>query len=226
MSRILRLLLVAVVGLGWGLLAPSGAAAAAEDTYTLKIHGGGAAFLYTLCLKTDTTMKNPRGSDRVCSGKKGSTHGSFDMSAPYVSGDSVKMDIEMHTGLAGESVTKDNVDITGARSCTLSGAVHAGKFQCDSPINSVNFEPPVVEAYTVNTNPKKSVANLLNLMAWLVSAAAVAGLLITGATLAAQLRRGAMEERTEYTKSIAFVFTACLIATTAGPFVRWLALTD
>ncbi|AEB44812.1 MULTISPECIES: hypothetical protein [Micromonospora] len=225
MSRIARTVLV-VVGavLGLSLLAPSSAAAA--DEYTLQVHTSGAAFLYTLCLKTDTTMKEPRGSDRVCTGKRGSTHGTFDMSAPYAPGDSVKMDIEMHTGLAGESVTKDNVDITGARSCTLSGAVHAGKFQCDSPINTINFEPPEITAYTVDTNPNKSVANLLNLMAWLVSAAAVAGLLITGATLAAQLRRGAMEERTEYTRSIAFVFTACLIATTAGPFVRWLALTD
>ncbi|WP_232521191.1 hypothetical protein [Micromonospora phaseoli] len=217
---------VVIALLGLGMTMPS-AAMAAEDSYTVRIHGGGAAYLYTLCLKTTTTMARPRGngSDRICSGKKGSPNGSFNLSAPYKSGDTVKIDIEMHTGLTGESVTKDNVDITGATSCTISGAVHAGKFECDSPINSLKFSPPAIEEYTINSNKKKAVSKLLDFMAWLVSAAAVAGVLITGATLASQLRRGALEERTEYMKHIALVLAACLIATTAGPLIAWLDLT-
>ncbi|WBB57317.1 hypothetical protein [Verrucosispora sp. WMMD573] len=217
---------VVVTVLGVGLLAPS-AALAAEDSYTVRIHGGGAIYFYTLCLKTTTTMARPRGngSDRICTGKRNSTNGSYDLSAPYTEGDTVKMDVEMHTGLAGESVTKDNIEITGATSCTISGVLHAGKFECDTPINSVRFSPPAIEAYTVNTNPDKAVSKLLGFMAWLVSAAAVAGLLITAATLASQVRRGALEERTDYVKHLAFVLVACLVATTAGPIMAWLDVT-
>jgi hypothetical protein len=212
--------------LGMGLLAPS-AALAAEDTYTVRIHGSHAVYIYTLCLKTTTTMARPRGngSDRICTGQKNSTHGSYDLSAPYTSGDTVKMDIEMHTGLAGESVTNDNVEITGATSCTISGVVHAGKFECDTPINSVKFSPPAIDPYTINTNSDRAVSKLLDFMAWLVSAAAVTGTLITAAAMASQVRRGSLEERTEYVKHLAFVLVACLLATTAGPIIAWLDVT-
>ncbi|TCB96793.1 hypothetical protein E0H26_14335 [Micromonospora zingiberis] len=231
MTRAVRNAATVVVGvvlglLSLGMLAPSGATAA-EDTYTVKIHGGGAVYNYTLCLKTTTTMARnaANNGDRECTGKRNSTDGSYDMSAAYKPGDSVKMDVEMHTGLVGESVTKDNIEITGATSCTISGLVHAGKFECDVPVNSVHFSPPAIEAYTINTNQHGSIRKLLDFMAWLVSAAAVTGLLITGATLASQLRRGALEERTEYTKHLSFVLAACLLATTAGPIVSWLDLT-
>ncbi|MBQ1027862.1 hypothetical protein KBX00_26285 [Micromonospora sp. C95] len=207
-----------------GLLAPS-AALAAEDTYTVRIHGGSAIYLYTLCLKTTTTMAQPRGSDRVCFKKMSSLDGSYDMFAPYAPGDTVMMDIEMHTGLAGESVTKDNVEITGATNCTISGALHAGKFECDTPINSVRFSPPAIDPYTINTNSDRAVSKLLDFMAWLVSAAAVTGTLMTGAAMASQVRRGSLEERTEYVKHLAFVLVACLLATTAGPIIAWLDVT-
>ncbi|WP_433533059.1 hypothetical protein ACQPYA_14240 [Micromonospora sp. CA-263727] len=229
LARIGTLAALLVVGLsGLGALPPATAVTAA-DSYTVKIDGGSAAFLYTLCLKTSTTVNNypPGGGDRSCSGKKGSTDGTISLTAEYNPGDTVWMDLEMHTGLTGESVTKDNVEITGARNCTFKGAVHAGKFQCDSAINPINFEPPEIEEYTIDgTNPNEPIVQLLSLMAWCVSAAAVCGLLITGATLASQLRRGALEERTEYTKHIAFVLAACLLATTAGPIVEWLNLTE
>ncbi|GIJ25000.1 hypothetical protein Vqi01_01620 [Micromonospora qiuiae] len=218
---------VAALGLvGLGLLAPSGAQAA-DGVYTVEIDGGGAIYNYTLCLKTTTTMARPAANngDRECTGKRNSTNGSYTMTAPYKPGDSVKMDVEMHTGLAGESVTKDNIDITGATKCTISGLVHAGKFKCDIPVNSVHFSPPALQEYTINSNPEKAVSKLLDFLAWLVSAAGVTGLLITGAIMASQLRRGALEERTEYTKNIAMVAAACLIASTAGPIIAWLDVT-
>ncbi|MBQ1049928.1 hypothetical protein KBX50_15825 [Micromonospora sp. C51] len=227
MTRAVRSALAVVIALlGLVTLAPS-AAMAAEDSYTVRIHGGDAVYIYTLCLKTTTTMARPRGngSDRICSGKKNSTNGSFDLTAPYQTGDTVKMDVEMHTGLAGESVTKDDIEITGATTCTISGVVHAGKFECDTPINSLQFSPPAIEEYTINSNEEQAVSKLLDFLAWLVSAAAVAGVLITGTTLASQLRRGALEERTEYMKHVAFVLAACLIATSAGPLIAWLDLT-
>ncbi|RIV40207.1 hypothetical protein [Micromonospora radicis] len=219
--------LLGLLGLG---LTPPAAAAAPEPPdgiYLVEVETKDVHYHYRLCIKSDTVRARPRGdgSDRHCIPKM--TIGlpiPIPLVTEYKEGDSIYMDVEMFTGLAGESVTKDNINITGARTCWLSGLVHAGKFECDSPINSVNFSPPAIEPYTINTNEHGSVQKLLNFMAWLVSAAAVTGLLITGATLASQLRRGALEERTEYTKHLAFVVAACLLATTAGPIVSWLAL--
>ncbi|WP_229403237.1 hypothetical protein [Micromonospora okii] len=211
------LLALALVG-----LTPAAPAVAAEK-YTVKIDGGDAAYIFILCLKTTTTVKTyPAGNgDRVCSGKKGSPNGNFELSAEYTSGDTVWMDVEMMVDTLGHSRTKDNLDITGSHSCKISGALYAGKFKCDGPINKTTFATPSISPYPIDLdNPKTPVVQLLSLMAWCVSAAAVVGLLITGMTMASQLRRGALEEQTQYTRQIAIVFAACLIATTAGPIVE------
>ncbi|MFF5173327.1 hypothetical protein ACFY3U_11895 [Micromonospora sp. NPDC000089] len=220
----------AVVALVLALLAlaPPGPAEAA-GSYTVTVDGGGAGFLYKICLKTTTTVNTyPAGhGDRVCSGKKGSTNGSFDLTAEFTDGDTVWMDVEMLVDLSGHSRTKDNVDITGSHSCTLNGALYAGKFKCDNAINKKSFEAPSIEPYQVAVDdPNAPIVQLLTLMAWCVSAAAVIGLLLTGMTLASQLRRGALEERTEYTRQIAFVMAACMLATTAGPLVEALGFSQ
>ncbi|MET8255624.1 hypothetical protein [Micromonospora sp. NPDC005197] len=218
-----------VAALVLALLGPAPAAWAAAGTYTVTVDGGDAAFLYKICLKTTTTVNTyPAGDgDRVCSGKKGSTDGSFDLTAEFTDGDTVWMDVEMLVDLSGHSRTKDNVDITGSHSCTLKGALYAGKFKCENAINKKSFEAPSIEPYQVAVDdPNAPVVQLLTLMAWCVSAAAVLGLLLTGMTLASQLRRGALEERTEYTKQIAFVMAACLLATTAGPIVEALGFSQ
>lgn len=209
-------------------LAPPTAAVAA-GSYTVTVDGGDAAFLYKICLKTTTTVNTyPAGhGDRVCSGKKGSTDGSFDLTAEYTDGDTVWMDVEMLVDLSGHSRTKDNVEITGSHSCTLKGALYAGKFKCENAINKKSFSTPSIAPYEVDVDDAQApVVQLLTLMAWCVSAAAVVGLLLTGMTLASQLRRGALEERTEYTKQIAFVMAACLLATTAGPIVEALGFSQ
>ncbi|WP_341720753.1 hypothetical protein QQG74_14220 [Micromonospora sp. FIMYZ51] len=227
MNRLLRLVAGCVLGM-LGLVALPASTAMAAETYSVTTDVGSAAFYYKLCLKTTTTMKNPpsTGKDRVCSGQQSSVIGSYTLTADYTPGDTVWMDVEMMVDLSGHSRTKDDIEITGARNCKLSGALYAGKFKCDNAINKKQFEPPDIKAYTIKVEDQNQpIVKLLNLMAWCVSAAAVLGLLITGATLASQLRRGALEERTEYMKHLAFVVAACLIATMAGPFVRWLALT-
>jgi hypothetical protein len=216
---------VVLAVLGLGVLAPNAAAAAAADTYTTTIHGGGAAFYYIVCLKTTTTVnKYPAGGgDRVCSGRKGSPDGSFDITAEYTSDDTVWVDFEMLVDLSGHSRTNDDIDITGAHSCTVSGALYAGKFECDSAVNKLTFTPPVIEPYTIDVNdPSEPVIKLLNLMAWCVSGAAVVGLLLTGMTLALQLRRGVAGEYSEYLQQLVIVFAACLMATTAGPVIEFL----
>ncbi|MET8094599.1 hypothetical protein [Micromonospora sp. NPDC005220] len=218
-----------VAALVLALLGPAPAAWAAAGTYTVTVDGGGAAFLYKICLKTTTTVNTypAGGGDRVCSGKKGSTDGSFDLTAEFTDGDTVWMDVEMLVDLSGHSRTKDNVEITGSHSCTLKGALYAGKFKCENAINKKSFEAPSIEPYQVVVDdPNAPVVQLLTLMAWCVSAAAVVGLLLTGMTLASQLRRGSLEERTEYTKQIAFVMAACLLATTVGPIVEALGFSQ
>ncbi|WP_089157721.1 hypothetical protein [Micromonospora sp. NBS 11-29] len=212
----------AVVAVALALLAPAPAARAAAGTYTVTVDGSGAAFLYKICLKTTTTVKTypAGGGDRVCSGKKGSTNGAFDLTAEYTDGDTVWMDVEMLVDLSGHSRTKDDVEITGSHKCSLKGALFAGKFQCENAINKKSFTAPSIAPYQVAVDdPDAPVVQLLTLMAWCVSGAAVLGLLLTGMTLASQLRRGALEERPEYTRQIAFVMAACLLATTAGPIV-------
>jgi len=227
-SALAVLALLALGLLGLGVLTPS-TAAAAPGSYTVRIDGSSAAYLYIVCLKTTTTkQKYPAGGgDRVCSGKKGSTNGSFDLTAEYTAEDTVWIDFEMFVDLSGHSRTKDDIVITGARDCSVSGVLFAGKFECEDVLRKTSFTPPEIDPYTVNVaDPKAPVVQLLNLMAWCVSAAAVLGLLVTGTTVAAQLRRGALEERTEYVRQITVVIMACLIATTAGPVVEWLALTE
>ncbi|MGC4892302.1 hypothetical protein [Micromonospora sp. DT31] len=229
MSR--RLRPVAAVALVLALigLTPSAATAAptpATEQLTVRIDAD-TAFVFILCLKTSTTVnpatRPPGKNDRQCSGRKPASE--FDMTVTFTPGDTVWMDVEMIVG-AG-SVTKDNIDITGSTKCWFTGVVHAGKFRCDSGVNKKSFTPPSFEPYSIDVeDPETPVMQLLNLMAWCVSAAAVAGLLLTGMTLASQMRRGALEERTEYVRQIALVFAACLIATTAGPIVEALGFSQ
>ncbi|MEO3930450.1 hypothetical protein ABGB07_42365 [Micromonosporaceae bacterium B7E4] len=229
MTRLIRVGSVAasvvLALLGLGVLAPS-TAAAADEVYTVHVDAGEAWFDYRLCLKTTTTVRDKSGThwDRSCVGRK-SGWSSADLTAKYTPGDTVWMDLEMFMNLHdNSSKTKDDVDITGAHNCTLSGPVHAGKFKCDGVDYKTNFSLPEIDPYVAH--PDGFVLKLLDLMAWCVSAAGVIGLLITGTTIASSLRHGALEEKVEYIRHIAIVLAACLIATTAGPVIEWLALVE
>ena len=63
--------------------------------------------------------------------------------------------------------------------------------------------------------------DLLNLLGWCVSAAAVAGLMIVGIQMALQLRRGEMGEGSTHFRGLVFVLGACVIGTSAGPIVAF-----
>jgi hypothetical protein len=65
---------------------------------------------------------------------------------------------------------------------------------------------------------------VLGLLAWLASAAGVAGLLITGMLMAVQLRRGEPGENGEFFRSFFFVIVASVLAVTAGPIVKFLGV--
>ncbi|MFH8470884.1 hypothetical protein [Streptomyces sp. NPDC017991] len=60
---------------------------------------------------------------------------------------------------------------------------------------------------------------LLEILGWCVSAAGVAGLMITGIQMALQLRRGEMGEGATYFRGLVFVLGACVIGISAGPIV-------
>ncbi|WP_434741221.1 hypothetical protein [Micromonospora sp. SH-82] len=64
-------------------------------------------------------------------------------------------------------------------------------------------------------------ADILGLLAWCMTAAAVGGLIITGMQMAIQLNRGTAAENSEYFRSVAMIFFACLIGASAGPLVTW-----
>ncbi|MFJ9423213.1 hypothetical protein [Streptomyces sp. NPDC101249] len=62
---------------------------------------------------------------------------------------------------------------------------------------------------------------LIALLAWCVSAAAVAGVIVVGIQLALQLRRGEPGEGATYFRGLVFVLGACVIGVSAGPVVAY-----
>jgi hypothetical protein len=78
-----------------------------------------------------------------------------------------------------------------------------------SPTPSVPAKP--------DFNPSPQAGVLLNYLAWGVSAASVAGLMIIGTQLALQLRRGEMGEGATYFRGGFFVMVACTLGTCAKP---------
>ncbi|MEE1940978.1 hypothetical protein V1L54_16465 [Streptomyces sp. TRM 70361] len=70
-------------------------------------------------------------------------------------------------------------------------------------------------------NPSPQAEQLLGYLAWCVSAAAVAGLIIVGLQMAMQLRRGEMGEGATYFRGAFFVLGACVLGVTAGPIVQF-----
>ncbi|MFC9844400.1 hypothetical protein ACFWFF_03765 [Streptomyces sp. NPDC060223] len=68
-------------------------------------------------------------------------------------------------------------------------------------------------------DPSADGGTLLANLAWIVSACAVAGLMVVGIQMAIQLRRGEMGEGATYFRGAFFVVGACVLGSTAGPIV-------
>ncbi|WP_327032155.1 hypothetical protein [Micromonospora ureilytica] len=62
---------------------------------------------------------------------------------------------------------------------------------------------------------------LINLLAWGVSAASVAGLMIVGILMALQLNRGTPGEESDHFRGFTVVLFACVLGAGAGPLVTW-----
>ncbi|GLY02421.1 hypothetical protein [Actinoplanes sp. NBRC 101535] len=186
----------------------------------LENHG---AYTIKTCVGSDTTAA--QGS------KDGPCHGGMlagqqhHFSVPYTPGDHLVMYLHVLHG-----PIKRDVDVTGAQECSLSGTVQAAKLVCDSfkAVTADPVPPPTIPTYDPSqakgSNGLPSQLNLLNLLAWCISAAGVAGLIVIGMQLALQVRRGVPGSMAEIRQEILIVAISCFLAMSAGPIVAFLAI--
>jgi hypothetical protein len=83
-----------------------------------------------------------------------------------------------------------------------------------APVDTPNYNPAGTPVGTGSDQ-------LLGILAWLATAAGVAGLLTIGMMFALQLRRGEPGEMGEYFRGLLIVIIACLVAASAGPIVAF-----
>jgi hypothetical protein len=144
----------------------------------------------------------------------------------YTPGDKVLLDTYIKWG-----PTHKDYDITGAGGCsanyaprcvqcTASGTVQATTLDCHLP--KVQSAPPKMPVIAPYADTSGGVLSLLNLLAWCVSACAVLGIILVGASMAVQLRRGDPGEMSEHWRGFATVIGACLLGLSAGPVVQLL----
>jgi hypothetical protein len=85
-------------------------------------------------------------------------------------------------------------------------------------------DPPAIDRAPIPTfNPLSGgseAMDLLNLIAWCVSAAGVGGLLIVGIQMAIQMNRGTPGEEADHFRGLVMVALACVVGATAGPVVQ------
>jgi hypothetical protein len=171
------------------------------------------------CIKSDTSMKKPRGSDRACSKHLLARQ----TETLYVEGgptDHVWLDFEVF----GEHTHDNFKEITGASQCTATGVTIGFKMNCPGVVvPGHSFSEKPLKAFTLkNDDPTDPGMQLLNLLAWSVSAAAVAGLIIVGANLGLQLRRGEPGEFSEHWRGIVLIGVSCVVGLSAGPIMTFL----
>ncbi|MFF7987731.1 hypothetical protein ACFZDK_53350 [Streptomyces sp. NPDC007901] len=79
--------------------------------------------------------------------------------------------------------------------------------------------PDLPGSFDPNADIGHSGSYLLNLLAWCVSAAAVAGVLVVGTQMALQLRRGEMGEGATYFRGLVIILGACVLAISSWSIV-------
>jgi hypothetical protein len=78
--------------------------------------------------------------------------------------------------------------------------------------------PYAAEKFT----PGLEAMELLEFLSWCATAAGVVGLLLVGAAMALQLRRGEPGEGATQYRGFFIVIVACILASTAGPIVKFI----
>lgn len=69
--------------------------------------------------------------------------------------------------------------------------------------------------------PGPEAGQLLGYLAWLVTAAAVAGVIVIGIQMAMRLRAGEMGEGATYFRGIVIILGSCILGASAGPLVNY-----
>ncbi|MFK3978838.1 hypothetical protein ACI2K4_00530 [Micromonospora sp. NPDC050397] len=180
---------------------------------------------YAIRICVDSPVTIARGKGGICRGNV-LTGQDPTLTIPYRPGDRL-------TGFFGVSAGPDikDVDLTGATQCNLGGHLHGPKLVCDSFHSNVAPSPPPLPeispynpagALRVDGNGKSAQLNLLNVLAWCVSAAGVAGLLLVGMQMALQVRRGVPGAMAELRQEATIVAIACILAMTVGPIIAFL----
>ncbi|WP_329473058.1 hypothetical protein OIE75_32320 [Streptomyces sp. NBC_01723] len=73
-------------------------------------------------------------------------------------------------------------------------------------------------------DPNPQASELLGNLAWMVTAAAVAGIIVVGIQMALQLRRGEMGEGATYFRGLVIVLGSCVLCVSAGPLVNFVIM--
>jgi hypothetical protein len=178
-----------------------------------------------LCLKSTSTLRDGAsgGDQRDCVHLQTSETGK--LSVPYRDSDKILMDVEIFMPW---SENHNDYDMTGRTNCVMYGVTAGWEFDCGkSSAADVTVAKPSIAAYQPamgsNEDPLKY---LLNILAWAVTAASVAGLIITGINMALQLRRGEPGEFSEHWRGLVYVGSACMLGLTAGPIVQFLQILE
>ncbi|WP_381798885.1 hypothetical protein [Streptomyces niveus] len=85
-----------------------------------------------------------------------------------------------------------------------------------------SYEPGESEyGPSLDFDPQPEAGELLGYLAWLVTAAAVAGVIFIGIQMAMRLRAGEMGEGATYFRGIVIILGSCVLGVTAGPLVNF-----
>ncbi|WP_406079036.1 hypothetical protein [Micromonospora sp. NBC_00858] len=127
----------------------------------------------------------------------------------------------------GLGPTKEAYDVSGRKWCKFSGTVQGGKMECEDVERAASAPPvpsiaPFDPGSAADENGQRADLTLLNLLAWCVTAAGVAGLLVVGTNMALQLHRGVMGFGSSFARRVFLIVMSCFLAMAAGPIVQFL----
>lgn len=181
------------------------------------------AYTIKVCIESDTT-RAAGDKDGECQGGLLPKYDHY-YAVPFHPGDHLIMYLHILDG-----PIKRDVDVTGANKCEVTGTVQAAKLTCDSfkATTAPPVSPPSIAPYdpesAKSSNGKSAQMNLLNVVAWCVTAAGVTGLIVVGMQMALQIRRGVPGALAEIRQEIIIVAASCILAMTVGPVVSYIAI--
>lgn len=172
----------------------------------------------TFCFYTTSTLKTKQ---PVCSpeleARKTAT-----VVFPYGQGEDVYLEFKMNALGVDNGQSIENNVITGGHQCTAEGILNAAKVDCHTPDTGTapTFEVPDIDPYEIDvSNHDDPAMKIIDFLSYMVSACGVVGIILTGISLALQLKHGEPGEFAGYLRGAVWVFGACILALSAGPVI-------